>query len=88
MSLIIDVVSKLPDAMSWEAACRAEVLSCTWAVLSRDNLQVEDGLFTDLLTTDATLSKRAILRGWGEHTWDIGKSTARLVRVRMAWCVR
>ena len=60
MSLIIDVVSKYPDAAELgELYPVRRVLSCTWwAVIVRDNLRVEDGLFTDFdLTTDATPSR-------------------------------
>ena len=41
----------------------------------RDNLLDDGGHFTDFdLTTDATPEQsEQILRGWGEHTWDIGK---------------
>ena len=91
MSLIIDVVSKYPDAAELGELYRAEGFELYLVGgIVRDNLRVEDGLFTDFdLTTDATLSRASRFYVGGVNIHGISaRSTARLVRVRMAWCMR
>ena len=76
MSLIIDVVSKYPDAAELGELYRAAGFELYLVGgIVRDNLLDDGGHFTDFdLTTDATPEQsEQILRGWGEHTWDIGK---------------
>lgn len=76
MSLFIDVVSKYPDAAELGELYRAAGFELYLVGgIVRDNLLDDGGHFTDFdLTTDATPEQsEQILRGWGEHTWDIGK---------------
>ena len=76
MSQKIDVLSKFPDAAQLgELYRRAGFELYLVGGIVRDQLRDTPGDFTDFdLTTDATPAEsEQILRGWGEHVWDIGK---------------
>ena len=91
MSLFIDVVSKYPDAAELGELYRAAGFELYLVGgIVRDNLLDDGGHFTDFdLTTDATPEQsEQILRGWGEHTWDIGKEYGTISARKNGVCMR